>query len=507
MEQTKKKQFQMPSAYTVLFIIIAIIAVLTWFIPAGHYSVNDAGNIIAGSYERVEQNPQGLWDIFMAPINGMLGVPAGELTKETPAAIPISFFILVVGGFLGIINKTGALDAGIASVVKRFKGKEKMLIPVLMILFALGGSTYGMAEETIPFYALLIPVMMAVGFDTVVAVAIVLVGSQVGCLASTVNPFATGVASQAVGISMGEGIGLRFLMFVVLLAISIAYVYRYASKVEKDPTKSLVYKQREEDIKHFDIDSIGRQESITKRQKHVNILFFITFGIMIISLIPWTTLNKNFTIFESLTNWLTGLPVVGTVLGKNMLPLGEWYFPEITMLILVMAIVVAITYGMKESVFISEFLAGASDLIGVAIVVAVARGIQVVMNNGLITDTILHWGEQGLSSLSSSVFLILTFIFYIPMSFLIPSTSGLAAATMGIMGPMGEFAGVGKDLVITAYQSASGLVNLITPTSAIVMGAVAIARFDISVWWKFTGKLIAILFVAICVILGVAAML
>ncbi len=387
-----------------------------------------------------------------------------------------------MGGFLGIINKTGALDAGIASVVKRFKGKEKMLIPVLMILFALGGSTYGMAEETIPFYALLIPVMMAVGFDTVVAVAIVLVGSQVGCLASTVNPFATGVASQAVGISMGEGIGLRFLMFVVLLAISIAYVYRYASKVEKDPTKSLVYKQREEDIKHFDIDSIGRQESITKRQKHVNILFFITFGIMIISLIPWTTLNKNFTIFESLTNWLTGLPVVGTVLGKNMLPLGEWYFPEITMLFLVMAIVVAITYGMKESVFISEFLAGASDLIGVAIVVAVARGIQVVMNNGLITDTILHWGEQGLSSLSSSVFLILTFIFYIPMSFLIPSTSGLAAATMGIMGPMGEFAGVGKDLVITAYQSASGLVNLITPTSAIVMGAVAIARFDISVW-------------------------
>ncbi|HGF7636722.1 TPA: YfcC family protein [Enterococcus faecium] len=477
MEQTKKKKFQMPSAYTVLFIIIAVIAVLTWFIPAGHYSVDDAGNIVAGSYERVQQNPQGLWDIFMAPINGMLGVPAGELTKETPAAIPISFFILVVGGFLGIINKTGALDAGIASVVKKFKGKEKMLIPVLMLLFALGGSTYGMAEETIPFYALLIPVMMAVGFDTVVAVAIVLVGSQVGCLASTVNPFATGVASQAVGISMGEGIGLRFLMFVILLAISIVYVYRYASKIEKDPTKSLVYNQRKEDMKHFDIEAIGRQEVITKKQKHVNVLFFITFGIMIISLIPWTTLNANFTIFESLTNWLTNLPVLGTVLGKSMLPLGDWYFPEITMLFLVMSIVVA-----------------------------VARGIQVVMNNGLITDTILHWGEQGLSSLSSSVFIIITFIFYIPMSFLIPSTSGLAAATMGIMGPMGEFAGVGKDLVITAYQSASGLVNLITPTSAIVMGAVAIARFDVSVWWKFTGKLIAILFVAICVILGVAAM-
>lgn len=506
MENTKKK-FQMPSAYTVLFIIIAVIAVFTWFIPAGHYSVDDAGNIIAGSYEQVESNPQGIYDILMAPVNGMLGVDAGEYTKATPAAIQVSFFILIVGGFLGIINKTGALDAGIATVVKRFKGKEKMLIPVLMILFALGGSTYGMAEETIPFYALLIPVMMAIGLDTVVAVAIVLVGSQVGCLASTVNPFATGVASDAVGISMGEGIGLRFIMFVVLVAISIVYVYRYASKIEKDPTKSLVYDRRQEDIKHFDIEAIANQETMTKKQRNVMILFFITFILMIISLIPWTMLNDNFTFFENLTSWITGLPVIGMVLGKDMLPFGDWYFPEITMLFLLMAILTAVIYGMKESTFISEFMAGASDLLGVAIVVAVARGIQVIMNQGLITDTILHWGEQGLSGLNSGVFIVLTFIFYIPMSFLIPSTSGLASATMGIMGPMGEFAGVGRDLVITAYQSASGLVNLITPTSAIVMGALAIARFDIGTWFKFMGKLIAILFVAICVILAVAALL
>ncbi|MFV0557047.1 MAG: YfcC family protein [Enterococcus sp.] len=506
MESAKKKKFQMPSAYTVLFIIIAIIAVLTWFIPAGHYSVDEAGNIIAGSYERVESSPQGFYDVMMAPVNGMLGVEAGELTKETPAAVQVSFFILIVGGFLGIVNKTGALDAGIGSVVKKFKGREKMLIPVLMFLFALGGSTYGMAEETIPFYALLIPVMMAVGFDTVTAVAIVLVGSQVGCLASTVNPFATGVASDAVGISMGEGIILRFIMFIVLVGISIIYVYRYASKIEKDPTKSLVYDSREEDMKHFDIEAINNETTITSKQKLVNILFFVTFGVMIISLIPWTMLNENFTIFEDITAWITGLPIIGTVLGKDMLPFGDWYFPEITMLFLLMAIVVAIVYGMKESTFISEFIAGASDLLGVAIVVAVARGIQVIMNQGLITDTILHWGEQGLSGLSSGVFLVLTYIFYIPMSFLIPSTSGLASATMGIMGPMGEFAGVSKDLVITAYQSASGLVNLITPTSAVVMGAVAIARFDIGVWWKFMSKLVAILFVATCAILWIATL-
>lgn len=147
MENTQtKKKFQMPSAYTVLFIIIAFIAILTWFIPAGHYKVDDAGNILAGTYERVAQNPQGFYDVMMAPVLGMLG------SETTDPAISISFFILIVGGFLGIVNKTGALDAGIGSIVKRFKGREKNLIFILLPIFALGGSTYGMAEETIPFY-------------------------------------------------------------------------------------------------------------------------------------------------------------------------------------------------------------------------------------------------------------------------------------------------------------------------------------------------------------------
>lgn len=501
MEAVEKKRFKMPSAYSVLFIIIAIIAVCTWFIPAGQYQVDDGGNIIPQTYEQVAQNPQGLWDVFMAPVNGMLG------NESTDGAIPISLFILVVGGFLGIINKTGALDAGISSIIKKNRGREKILIPILMFLFALGGSTYGMCEETIPFYALLIPVMLACGFDTITAISLPLIGSQVGCLASTVNPFATGVASQALNISPGQGIGVRIIIFIVTVGISTLYVYRYADKVQKDPTKSVVYKQRDEDLAYFDIESIEHQEEITPKQKRVNVLFFTTFAIMIVSLIPWSALNENWTIFESITAWLAGLPVIGVFLGKDMLPLGDWYFPEITMLFLIMAIVIAVNYGMKESTFVKEFMDGAADLIGVAIVVAVARGIQVVMNDGLITDTILHWGEMGLSNLSSSLFLILTFVFYIPMSFLIPSTSGLAAATMGIMGNMGEFAGVSKELVITAYQSASGIVNLITPTSAVVMGALAIARTDISVWLKYMWKLIALLFVAICIILGIAAML
>ncbi len=189
----------MPSAYTILFMIICLVAILTWIIPAGAYNTDKAGNIIAHTYKSVTANPQGIWDVFMAPIYGMIG------NDQTEGAISISLFILVIGGFLGVVNKTKALDDGIESVVRKYKGKEKRLIPILMILFALGGSTYGMAEETIAFYPLLIPVMIGVGFDSLTAVAIILVGSQIGCLASTVNPFATGVASQTLDISMDRG--------------------------------------------------------------------------------------------------------------------------------------------------------------------------------------------------------------------------------------------------------------------------------------------------------------
>lgn len=493
----KKKKFSMPSSFTVLFLIIVAIAILTWFIPAGSYNTDDAGNIIAGTYHTVESHPQGIWEVFMSPVKGMLG------TDTTPGAIEVSLFIMVVGGFLGVVTKTGALDAGIASIVKAYKGKEKKLIPVLMLIFAIGGTTFGMGEETLAFYPLILPVMVGVGFDTLVAVAIVLVGSQIGVLASTVNPFATGVASQALGISPGEGIIWRLILFIVLYAASTFYVYRYAVKVEKDPDASFVAEQKEKNIDHFKIHE--SQKELDVRQKNVMILFALTFFIMILGLVPWTSLNQNWTFFERFNSFLVDIPVVGSLLGAGMVPLGEWYFQEITMLFFLMAVIIGLLYRLPEGEIVDAFMDGAKDLLSVALVVAIARGIQVVMNDGMITATVLHWGEEGLSGLSPVFFTILTYIFYIPMSFLIPSTSGLAAATMGIMGPLGGFSGVPQHLVITAYQSASGIINLITPTSGVVMGALAIARIDLSTWWKFMAKLIALVFILTCVILGIAA--
>ena len=475
MSEKTKKGFKMPSSYTVLLIIIAIMAVLTWIIPAGAF--------VKGVYQPQPQNPQGIWDVLMAPIRAMLGThpEEGSLIKETTAAIDVAFFILMVGGFLGVVNETGALDVGIASIVKKYKGREKMLIVVLMPLFALGGTTYGMGEETMAFYPLLVPVMMAVGFDSLTGVAIILLGS--------LNPFATVIASETAGVGTGEGIVLRLIFFFVMTALSTWFVYRYADKIQKDPTKSLVYSTREEDLKHFNVETSSSVEStLSKKQRIVLFLFIMTFVLMVLSFIPWTDLG--ITIFKDFNTWLTGLPVLGQIIGSSTSALGTWYFPEGAMLFAFMGILIGVVYGLKEDKIISAFMNGAADLLSVALIVAIARGIQVIMNDGMITDTILNWGKQGLSGLSSQVFIVLTYIFYLPMSFLIPSSSGLASATMGIMAPMGEFVNVKASLIITAYQSASGVLNLVAPTSGIVMGALALGRINIGTWWKFIGKLI-----------------
>lgn len=494
MTEEKKRGFRIPSSYTVLFIIIAIMAVLTWFIPAGAYETAKDGGVISGTYKTVASNPQGFFDILMAPVRGMLGV------EGTDGAIQVSFFILMVGGFLGVVNKTGALDTGIASVVRKNKGREKMLIAILIPLFALGGSTYGMGEETMAFYPLLIPVMIAVGFDSIVAVAIILIGSQIGCLASTINPFATGVAADAAGVSIADGMIWRIIQWFILVGMSIWFVYNYASKIEKDPSKSLVADKAEEHKEFFQLQNSG--EELSKRQRNVLTIFTLTFVIMILSLIPWEDFGIK--LFTNINTWLTTMPILGGAIGKTMGAFGTWYFPEITMLYIMMGVLVAIVYRMSEDDFLSSFLTGAGEFLGVAIICAIARGIQVIMNGGMITATILHWGETGLSGLSSQVFIILAYIFYLPMSFLIPSTSGLAGATMGIMAPLGQFSNVPAHLVITAFQSASGILNMISPTSAIVMGALALGRVDLGTWWKFIGKFIVMVMLVSVLLLVVA---
>lgn len=494
----KKHHFHMPSAFTILFMLIVLIAILTWIVPAGEYKLNSAGNMVSGTYHAVASHPQGIWDVFMAPIIGMIG------DKATTGAIDIALFILVIGGFLGVVNKTGALDDGIRAIVENSKGHEKRLIVILIIIFAIGGSTYGMGEETLAFFPLLVPIMIGVGYDSLVAAGVILLGTRVGDLASTVNPFSTGVASGIIKISPGDGLGSRIILLIIVTTMTIIFVLRYADKIKKDPTKSLVYNQRQADLEYFDIKNISRKpKPLTKTQKNVLGVFALTFIIMIIGLVPWISINKSWTFFESFTKWLTHIPFLGDFLGADMTALGNWYFNEITMLFLFMSVVIMFVGHIKENDFINAFMSGMSDLLSVAIIVAVARGIQVVMNNGKITGTILHWGEISLSGMPKAAFIIVAFIFFIILSFLIPSSSGLAAATMGIMGSLTHFAHVEGSVLVTSYQAATGLITAVTPTAGMLVGALALSRIPITIYWKWIYKFILLLFLVTCVYLAI----
>jgi uncharacterized ion transporter superfamily protein YfcC len=497
-----KKKHKLPSAFTILFLLIALMAVLTWIIPAGTYKSDSAGNLISGTYHTVAHHYQGIWDVFMAPVTGMIG------NKATTGAIGIALFILVIGGFLGVVNQTGALNDGIRAVVHNSKGHEKRMIVILTIIFALGGSTYGMGEETIAFFPLLVPVMMAVGYDSLVAAGVILLGTRVGDLASTVNPFSTGVASAMIKISPGEGLGSRIILLVIVTGMTIFFILHYADKIKKDPTKSLVYNQRKADMEYFNVaDHSEAPTPLTKVQKRVLWIFAITFLIMIIGLVPWTSINAKWTFFNDFNDWLVSVPVLGVLIGQDMTPLGSWYFNEITLLFLFMSVVVMFVAHIKEQDFIDAFMKGMSDLLSVAIIVAVARGIQVIMNEGMITGTILHWGEVGLSGMPKAAFAILAFIFFVILSFLIPSSSGLAAATMGIMGSLAHFAKVDGNVVVTAYQAATGLITAVTPTAGMLVGALALCRIPFTVWWKWIAKLIAALFIVVCIFLGIIAVM
>ena len=452
------KRLKMPTAYTILLLIIAVIAVLTFVLPAGQYDRTEAGEPIAGTYHTVPASPQGPGAVVQAPLKGLY------------QAIEIAAFILTVGGFLGVMGRTGAIDAGIAAIIRRLKGREKLLIPILMLAFALGGTTFGMAEETIAFYPLLLPVMLSAGSDAITAVAVILLGAGAGVLGSTVNPFATGIAAGFAGVSLGEGLVLRLIILTVSLAAAIVYVMRYGERVRAHPERSLLRRRGPSGIRRFVTAQVPDAAEMTPRRKAALVLFALTFAVMVYGVIPFADVGVTF------------LPTLG------------WWFPQLSALFWVAAVVVGLVYGLSELDMVDGFVKGAGELLGVSFIIGISRGITVVMDDGGITDTILHWGETALTGAGSVAFVVVSYLIYLVLSFLIPSTSGLATLSMPIMAPLADFSGVSRELIITVFQSASGLVNLITPTSAVVMGALAIGRVPYHQWLRFLWPLLGIFF-------------
>ena len=491
MTETAKKKRGMPSSFTILLLLLAIVAVITVVI-----SGTSGGAVTAAR----------LSDFFTAPVKGFAD------------ALPVCLFVMILGGFLGMMTETGALDNGIAVLVKKLQGREIMLIPVLMLIFSLGGTTYGMCEETVPFYALLAATMMAAGFDPMVGAATVLLGAGCGCLGSTVNPFAVGAAVDAltgVGIEVNQSIiiGLGAVLWIVTTAMSIVFVMNYAKKVKADKGSTILSMQELKDAEEAHgkaASEVHNEVKLTGRQKGVLIAFAFTFVVMIVGFIPLADLNEgvaNFFDAGAVYDADGNAVVQGWSALITGLPIGQWYFDEASTWFFLMAVLIGIIGGLSEKQIVNTFITGAADMMSVVLVIALARGISVLMANTGLDVYVLDAAANALAGLSGVIFAPMSFLVYFGLSFLIPSTSGMATVSMPIMGPLAAELGFAPEVMVMIFSAAIGVVNLFTPTSGAIMGGLALAKIEWTTWLKFALKLIVALSVVCAIILTVACVL
>ena len=489
--ETAKKKRGMPSSFTILLALLAIVAVITVIV-----SGTSGGAVTAAR----------LSDFCTAPILGFAD------------ALPVCLFVMILGGFLGMMTETGALDNGIAVLVQKLKGNEIMLIPVLMLIFSLGGTTYGMCEETVPFYALLAATMMAAGFDPMVGAATVLLGAGCGCLGSTVNPFAVGAAVDAltgVGIEVNQSIiiGLGAVLWIVTTAMSIFFVMNYAKKVKADKGSTILSMQELKDAEEAHgkaASEVHKEVKLTGRQKGVLIAFAFTFVVMIVGFIPLADLNEgvaNFFDAGAVYDADGNAVVQGWSALITGLPIGQWYFDEASTWFFLMAVLIGIIGGLSEKQIVNTFITGAADMMSVVLVIALARGISVLMANTGLDVYVLDAAANALAGLSGVIFAPMSFLVYFGLSFLIPSTSGMATVSMPIMGPLAVKLGFSPEVMVMIFSAAIGVVNLFTPTSGAIMGGLALAKIEWTTWLKFALKLIVALSVVCAVILTVACVL
>ena len=505
MSTNKKKKRGFPTAFTVLAIILVLAAALTYIIPSGQFSrltYDDATNefvitdhdnnvktepatqevldrlqiqlsldkftegvikkpiAIPGTYQRIEQHPQGFLDIIKAPITGSMDT------------VDIMLFVLILGGIIGIINKIGAFDAGMAALSKRTKGKEFLLVTLVFLLTTLGGTTFGLAEETIAFYPILMPIFLLSGFDVLTCIAAIYMGSSIGTMFSTVNPFATVIASNAAGISFTEGLTFRIVTLILASIITLAYMYWYAQKVKKDKTKSYVYVDEEEIHKRFlgEYDSNSEKE-FTWRRRLCLIIFAAAFPILI-----WGVSR------------------------------GGWWFEEMSALFLGVALLLMFFSGLSEKDAVNTFIAGAGDLVGVVLTIGLARSINIVMDNGFISDTLLYYSTEFVAGMGKGTFAIAQLLIFSVLGFFIPSSSGLAVLSMPIMAPLADTVGLSREVVINAYNWGQGWMSFITPTGLILV-TLEMAGTTFDKWLKYILPLMGIMGVFSALMLIINTML
>ena len=483
----KKRKF--PSAQTILLVIAAFVAILTWIIPSGKYDsllynksdntfiIESKGNktsvpanqksldqlnikiplenftngaiykpiSIPDTYEKVDANPQGFFEFVKSPIKGII------------EASDVIFLVLFIGGLIGIMNLTGAFDAGIAWMSDVLKGREYILIILTTTLVALGGTTFGFAEETLAFIPILIPVFIAAKYDAMVGIACVFLGTSVGTMCSTTNPFSTIIASDAAGINWTTGLYGRMIMFCICTTISILYILRYAKRVKNDETKSIIFDQKEAMEKLFGGKKDNAFVELTAKLRIIIFIFTASFILMVI--------------------------------GVSML---DWWFTEMASVFLVGAILIGIIAKINESDFVNAFSKGAGELLGVAFIIGIARGVSILMKDGAISDTVLYNTSALTEGMDKGIFANALFFIYNGLSFFIPSSSGMAVLTMPIMSPLADTIGIGRETIVNSYMYGMGLFAFINPTG-LILATLGIVKIGFDKWLKFVWPLVIIL--------------
>lgn len=530
-KKSKKRSRAMLSAYSIIMILIILLGILSHVLPKAKYApvvvedeaetteveaaetvvegeaITDAAAIgayvdelIATETEEKTETETKTYDTKdaceeendeCAIVDGS-GVAGAELYQILIApilgfgdAIDVCIFVMVLGGFLAVIARTKALETGIKILVKKLHGKEYLLILLLMFIFSILGTTYGFMEESVGFYVLIAATMFAAGMDPLVGVGTILLGAGSGVLGSTINPFATGVALSAMkdaGIEYNQGtiILIATVLWLTTLAISAFFVVRYAKKVQRDKGSTfLSLREQAMAEKKYGkyLEAKDEQVKLSGKQIATLILFAITFLVMIVGFVPWGEFGITF--FDSWTGWLTGAS------------LGNWWFYESALWFLIASIIISIVNRFGEHGFVDAFVDGADDMVGVVLVIAVARGASVLMAQTGLDNYIVYNASQWLATLPEMAFVPLNYLLHVVLSVLVPSSSGLATLSTPIIAPVAANLGYSTNVAAMTIVAANGLVNLITPTCGAIMGGLALAKVDYSTWFKWGIRVVA----------------
>ena len=426
------RKFKVPNTYVIIAAIIAICAVLTWFVPGGQYVKADDGTL---SYEAVDSVPQ-TWQVLSAVYHGFV--------KQAGIIV----FILVVGGAFWLLNATEAVEAGIQRFIVKIGKRDVLVLVALTVLFSLAGAVFGMSEETIPFVGIVVPLVVSMGYDAFMGMLVVYVASNVGFSSAFLNPFTVGIAQGMADLPLFSGMGYRIFCWAFLTVLMVAFVAIYARRTKKETSPRVT-------------SELGRSDNtLTRRQSWILVVLLLTVVALIVGVTCW-----------------------------------DWYMPEITGLFLGMGIVCGIIAGFSANRIADELIAGARDILSAALVVGFASGIIVILQDGKVVDSILHSMQNGLDGSSQAASLSAMYGIQALINFIIPSATAKAAITIPIMAPFADMVGVSRQAMVLAFQFGDGFTNMVTPTSGVLVAALAMARIPYAKWVRWVWKGVAVLLV------------